>query len=195
MLVLFNRNKLLKLDYREEKIGPNEWIYFPLYSFAIWKGNILEKKNTDYFYMRIFSVSCKRYLTYSKALISFSRKYLGFGESSSVDISNIFSKIPKDEFLYIKEYEVLKSSLGSYFQDKEKRNIVFRVKSKSEYDCHALDIFNLAQYKQIHFDRNLSEKLRRDFFPSYENITNYVHSRIEEILEEKEVDPLIIIIS
>lgn len=35
MLVLFNRNKLLKLDYREEKIGPNEWIYFPLYSFAI----------------------------------------------------------------------------------------------------------------------------------------------------------------
>lgn len=194
MLVLFNRNKLLKLDYREEKIGLNEWIYFPLYSFAIWKGNILEKKDTDYFYMRIFSVSCKRYLTYSKALISFSRKYLGFGESSSVDIPNIFPKIPKDEILYIKEYEVLKPSLDSYFQDKEKRNIVFRVKNKS-YDCNAIDVFNLAQYKQIHFDKNLSEKLRRDFFSFYENITSYVHGRIEEILEEKEIDPLVIIIS
>lgn len=194
MLVLFNRNKLLKLDYREEKIGPNEWIYFPLYSFAIWKGNILEKKDTDYFYMRIFSVSCKRYLTHSKALISFSRKYLGFGEYSSIDIYNTFPKIPKDEILYIKECKVLKPSLGSYFQDKEKRNIVFRVKDES-YDYYAINTFNLAQYKQIHFDKNFSEKLRRDSFSYYENITNYVHSRIEEILEEKEIDPLIIIIS
>lgn len=30
MLILFNKNKLLKLHHREEKIGANDWIYFSL---------------------------------------------------------------------------------------------------------------------------------------------------------------------
>ena len=107
----------------------------------------------------------------------------------------LFQRFQKNEVLYIKEYEVLKSNLNSYIQDKKERITVFRVEDSCRYNLHCLDEYDLAQYRQIHFDRNLSEKIKRDFLSSYENITDYVHSRIEEILEEKEVDPLIIIIS
>lgn len=194
MLILFNKNKLLKLHHRERKIGANDWIYFSLYSFMIWKGNLFEK-DTDYFYMQIYDELQKRYILHSKPLISFSRKYLGFGDRPSFNIFDSLPKISKNEVLYIKEYEVLKSNLNSYIQDKKGRITVFRVEDSCRYDLHCLNDYDLAQYKQIHFDRNLSEKIKRDFLSSYENITKYVHSRIEEILEEKEIDPLIIIIS
>lgn len=194
MIILFNKNKLLKLYYREEKIGANDWIYFSLYSFMIWKGNLFEK-DTDYFYMQIYDELQKRYILDSRPLISFFRKYLGFGDRQSFNIFDSLPKIPKNEVLYIKEYEVLKSNLNSYIQDKKERITVFRVEDSCRYDLHCLDKYDLAQYKQLHFAKNLSERIKRDFLSSYENITNYVHSRIEEILEEKEIDPLIIIIS
>lgn len=194
MLVLFNKNKLLKLDYREEKIGVNDWIYFSLYSFMIWKGNLFEK-DSDYFYMQIYDKLQERYILHSKPLISFSRKYLGFGDRQSFNIFDSLPKIPKNEVLYIKEYEVLKSNLNSYIQDKKGRITVFRVEDSCRYDLNCLEDYDLAQYKQIHFSQVFSEKIKRDFLSSYEHITKYVHSRIEEILEEKEIDPLIIIIS
>ncbi len=194
MIILFNKDKLLKLDHREERIGANDWIYFPLYQFMIWNGNLI-RRNTDYFYMQRYSELSKQYIIYSKPLVSFSKKYLGFGDDSTFRFPIIFPKFPVKDILYLKEYEVLKSSLNSYIQDKEGRFTIFRVERRGEYDDHSLDIFDLAQYKQIHLESKLGEKLKRDYFSYYTNITSYVQSRIEETLEEKEIDPLVIIIS
>lgn len=60
MLILFNKNKLLKLNHREKRIGSNDWIHFPLYQLMIWKGN-LTKKDTDYLYMQRNNESYKEY--------------------------------------------------------------------------------------------------------------------------------------
>lgn len=57
----------------------------------IWKGNLFEK-DTDYFYMQIYDELQERYISHSKPLISFSRKYLGFGDRPSF---NIFDSLPK----------------------------------------------------------------------------------------------------
>lgn len=194
MLVLFNRNKLLKLDYREEKIGLNDWIYFPLYQFMIWEGNFT-KKDTNYLYMQRYNELYKEYQIYSKPVVSFSKKYLGFGEDKHFKFSNTFPKIPVKDILCLKACEVLKSSLNSYIQDKEGRLTIFRVEYRCRYDDCSLDIFDLAEYRQIHLETTYGEKLKRDYFSYYTNITSYVQSRIEEILEEKEIDPLVIIIS
>ncbi len=59
MLILFNKNKLLKLNHREERIGSNDWIYFSLYQFMIWKGNFT-KKDTNYLYMQRYNELYKR---------------------------------------------------------------------------------------------------------------------------------------
>lgn len=194
MLILFNKNKLLKLNHREERIGSNDWIHFPLNQLMIWKGN-LTKKDTDYLYMQRNNESYKKYQIYSKPVVSFSKKYLGFGEDKHFKFSITFPKIPVKDILCLKACEVLKSSLNSYIQDKEGRLTIFRVEYRCRYDDYSLDIFDLAEYRQIHLEKDLGEKLKRDYFSYYTNITKYVHSRIEEILEEKEVDPLIIIIS
>lgn len=194
MLILFNKNKLLKLNHREERIRSNDWIYFPFYQFMIWKGNLIGR-DTDYFYMQRYSELFKRYDVHSKPLVSFSKKYLGFGEESTFNFFNAFPKIPVKDISNLKAYEILESNLDSYIQDKEGRFTIFRVESRDGYDDYSLDIFDLAQYKQIHLEKNLGEKLKRDYFSHYANITSCVKSRIEEFLEDQEVDPLIIIIS
>ncbi len=194
MLILFNKNKLLKLNHREERMGSNDWIYFPLYQFMIWEGNFT-KKDTNYLYMQRYNELYKEYQIYSKPVVSFSKKYLGFGEDKHFKFSNTFPKIPVKDILYLKACKVLKSSLNSYIQDKEGRLTIFRVEYKCGYDDYSLDIFDLAEYRQVHLEKDFEEKLKRDYSFYYTNITSYVQSRIEEILEEKEIDPLVIIIS
>ncbi|WP_294063701.1 hypothetical protein [uncultured Fusobacterium sp.] len=160
----------------------------------IWKGNFT-KRDTNYLYMQRYNELYKEYQIYSKPVVSFSKKYLGFGEDKHFKFSNTFPKIPVKDILCLKACEVLKPSLNSYIQDKEGRLTIFRVEYKCGYDDYSLDIFDLAEYRQVHLEKDFEEKLKRDYSFYYTNITSYVQSRIEEILEEKEIDPLVIIIS
>lgn len=150
MLILFNKNKLLKLYHRERKIGANDWIYFSLYSFMIWKGNLFEK-DTDYFYMQIYDELQERYILHSKPLISFSRKYLGFGDRPSFNIFDSLPKISKNEVLYIKEYEVLKSNLNSYPNSFKERIIqnYFLYERNKDYKYMYEGIFNSKFVKSL----------------------------------------------